>query len=416
MSVDTQNWLNYIEKLHPKTMDLGLKRIQIVAQRLGILPFDCPVITVAGTNGKGSCVATLESIFTAAGYRVGAYYSPHLQYYNERIRIMNQMVTDHALCEAFSAIESARDDISLTYFEWGTLAALWLFKKANLEVVVLEVGLGGRLDAVNMIDADVSVITTIDYDHMEWLGNDLESIGKEKAGIFRQKKPAVFGDFRLPNSVRDIALTLNTPLYRQGIDFGYEIQNNAWYFWHNEIKTPLLPIPSLLLQNVATALMVLTLLNSRLPISNPALLKGISCAFLPGRFQKISDHPLIILDVAHNPASCQQLAIRLQQTSIKGKTYAIVGMLSDKDPIQSLAPLLPTIDVWHVTSLPGERGAPASRFTPILKNLGACCVYPFDSVIDAYQDALNQATINDRIVVFGSFHTISPILNYYFKE
>jgi dihydrofolate synthase / folylpolyglutamate synthase len=252
---------------------------------------------------------------------------------------------------------------------------------------------------------------------MEWLGNDLESIGKEKAGIFREKKPAVLGDFHLLNSIRDIALSLNAPLYRQGIDFGYEIQGDAWYFWHQKIKTPLLPMPSLLLQNVATALMALTLLNSRLPIPNPALLKGISSAFLPGRFQKIANDPLTILDVAHNPASCQQLAIRLQQTPIQGKTHAIVGMLVDKDSIKSLAPLLPIIDVWHVTSLQGERGAPASRLTSILKNLGARYIHIFESVIDAYTDALNQTTINDRIVAFGSFHTISPILNYHcFKE
>ena len=410
MSVDSQNWLNYIEKLHPKTIDLGLDRVQSVAKRLDILGFNCPIITVAGTNGKGSCVATLESIFTAQGYRVGAYYSPHLQRYNERIHIVNQIVSDQALCDAFFAIEEARRDISLTYFEWGTLAALWLFKKAALDIVVLEVGLGGRLDAVNVIDLDISVITTIDYDHMEWLGNDLESIGKRKQASFEKKRPAVLGDFHLPNSVRDIALTLNTPLYRQGIDFGYEIQNNRWYFWHQTIETPLLPMPSLLLQNVTTALMIVTLLHNRLPISNDALLKGISYAFLPGRFQKIANHPLTILDVAHNPAGCQQLAMKLQETKIKGKTYGIVGMLADKDYINSLKPLLQTIDIWYVTSLAGERGTPASLLTEVLKNLGAHCIYPFEFVTDAYAAALNQATINDRIIAFGSFHTIGPIL------
>jgi dihydrofolate synthase / folylpolyglutamate synthase len=416
MTFDLQNWLNYIENLHPKEMDLGLKRIRIVAKRLDVLDLNCPVITVAGTNGKGSCVKTLESILTAEGYRVGAYYSPHLQHYNERIHIAERIVTDNNLCEAFSTVNSARKNISLTYFEWGTLAALWLFKKASLDIAVLEVGLGGRLDAVNIIDPDIAVITTIDYDHMAWLGDNLESIGKEKAGIFRNGKPAVFGGFELPNSIRDAALSLNSALYCQGIDFGYTTENGEWHFWHADKRIPHLPIPTLLLQNSATALMALTLLENKRPISRKAISEGLAKAFLPGRFQQIAHNPSVILDVAHNPASCQQFSVRLQQTAIKGKTYAIIGMLSDKDHTKSLIPLLEIVDDWYVTNLACPRGAPSFELTKALTSLGIKTTRSFESVIDAYTAALNKAQINDRIIVFGSFYTVAPLLNSRFEE
>lgn len=405
-------WLHRVEQLHPKTIDLGLERIQVVAKRLEVLSIDSPVITVGGTNGKGSCVATLTAILTAQGYRVGAYFSPHFQTYNERIHIAGKFVSDDALCKAFSTIDKVRQDISLTYFEWGTLAALWLFKEAKLDALILEVGLGGRLDAVNIIDPNISVITTIDLDHREWLGSNREMIGKEKAGIFRRGRPAVCGDFDLPQSVYDVAQKLEVPLYCQGRDFGYVVEDENWSFWSNaNFNHEKLPIPQLLLQNVSTALMALSLLRDILPISDKAIPEGLIKAFLPGRFQIINKKPLVILDVAHNPQSCEKLADRLKNEGcVTGKTYAVVGMLADKDHVASLNPLLVCIDEWYVASLSGERALLAGQLSAILRESGANSIYQFNNVVEAYQAALSQATVDDRIIVFGSFHTVGPVL------
>jgi len=407
-------WLRYIEQLHPKTIDLGLDRIQAVAKRLGILSVNSPVITIAGTNGKGSCVATLTAILEAQGYRVGAYFSPHFKVYNERIHIAGEFVSDDALCRAFSAIDIVRRDVSLTYFEWGTLAALWLFKEANLDVLILEVGLGGRLDAVNIIDADIAVITTIDLDHMEWLGCDRELIGKEKAGIFRYGKVAVCGDFNPPQSVYDAAQELKVPLYCQGIDFGYIVKGEHWEFWSTQNFNKInLPMPQLLLQNVSTAFMVLSLLSDTLTVSNGAIHEGLSNVFLPGRFQITGTEPLVILDVAHNPQGCQKLADRLKnEACVTGKTCAVVGMLADKEHRACFNPLLACIDEWYVASLPGERAVLAEQLSAILSRSGASTIYPFDSVLEAYYAALSQATVNDRIIVFGSFYTVGPVLDF----
>ncbi len=402
-------WLNYIEQLHPKAIDLGLDRIQTVGERLGLLNPSCPVITVAGTNGKGSCVTILTSILSQQGYRVGAYFSPHLEYYNERIHIAGEIATDKELCTAFTAIETARQDISLTYFEWGTLAALWLFNRANLDVLVLEVGLGGRLDAVNIIDPDISVITTIDKDHMEWLGPDRESIGQEKAGIFRSQRPVVCGDLNPPHSIIETATNLAAPLYCQGTHFGYLAKAECWQFWHGNIVTDLLPTPRLLLQNAATALMTLTLLKNIIPVSVESIKQGLIHAFLPGRFQIWRKNPLVILDVAHNPEGCLNLYDQLNTIPTNGKTYAVVGMLKDKNHYESLAPLLNCIDKWYVASLGGERGMPSTAIANLLVNMNVAIINQFDTIEEAYQSALNHANIEDRIVVFGSFYSVSPI-------
>ena len=412
------SWLSYIEQLHPKTIDLGLERVETVAKHLNLLTTNCPVITVAGTNGKGSCVATLSAILSAEGYRVGAYFSPHLERYNERIQIAGEPVSDEVLCTAFTAIDLARQAISLTYFEWGTLAALWLFKQAKLDVLVLEVGLGGRLDAVNIINPDISVITTIDLDHTEWLGCDRESIAKEKVGIFRAGKPAVCGDVNPPQSIVQKAKELAIPLYCQGIDFGYHIEGENWRLWGIEnLKNVLLPMPRLLPQNVATALMAVTLLKEKLPISIEAISKGLINAFLPGRFQVLKQDPRVILDVAHNPEGCRKLAERLKaEEQVAGKTYAVIGMLADKDHEKSLKPLLPCIDKWYVGSLYGERGLAADKLAKILYGIGVSAVGEFTTVFEAYQSALNQATVHDRIVVFGSFFTVSQILSLVWRQ
>lgn len=403
-------WLAYIEKLHPNPIELELDRVQIVGKRLELLNPTCPVIAVAGTNGKGSCVTILESILACQGYRVGAYLSPHLERYNERIHIGGNQATDQALCEAFAAIELARQNISLTYFEWGTLAALWLFKKAQLDILILEVGLGGRLDAVNIVDADIAVITTIDLDHTEWLGVDRESIGKEKAGVFRPEKPAVCGDLNPPQSVYEAALALKTPLYCQGTHFGYTVSGENWQFWRETITSDLLPIPPLLLQNAATALMALELLKSELFISIEAIKQGLAKAFLPGRFQILAKHPMIILDVAHNPEGSRKLCEQLKMTPVKGKTHAVVGMLKDKNHPQSLKPLVACVDKWYTATLECERSASSESLAKTLSTLNAADISQFQTIAQAYKTVLNHATVHDRIVVFGSFYAVSPIL------
>ena len=410
MNPDLNTWLAYIEKLHPNTIDLGLDRVQAVGEKLGLLNPACPVITVAGTNGKGSCVTILESIFSSQEYRVGAYLSPHLERYNERIHIAGNWAIDAELCEAFAAIESARQKISLTYFEWGTLAALWLFKKAQVDILVLEVGLGGRLDAVNIVDPDIAIITTIDLDHTEWLGMDRESIGKEKAGIFRSGKPAVCGDLNPPQSIQETALALNTPLYCQGTHFGYTVSGENWQFWRENIMSDPLPLSPLLLQNAATALMAIELLKDKVVISVDAIKQGLTKAFLPGRFQIVAKHPTIILDVAHNPEGCRKLCEQLKMTPVKGKTHAVVGMLKDKNHEQSLKPLIACVDKWYTAPLECERSASSESLAKTLSALKAADISQFQTVAEAYKTVLNHVTVHDRIVVFGSFYTVSPIL------
>jgi dihydrofolate synthase/folylpolyglutamate synthase len=408
---DLSSWLQYLEKSHPKSIDLGLERVQTVAKYLGPLNFTCPVITTAGTNGKGSCVATLEAIFSTQGYRTGAYFSPHLQQYNERVRLDGNKVSDEALCDAFTAIDAARRGISLSYFEWGTLAALWLLQRAQPDIVILEVGLGGRLDAVNIIDSDVAVITTIDLDHTEWLGPDREAIGREKAGIFRVEKPIVCGDLNPPQSIIERALALKAPLYRQGIDFSYEIVGQQWRFCRGKYRSSLLPMPHFILQNVAAALMTIDLLKTKMPVSVKSIKEGLNKAFLPGRLQVFLEKPLVILDVAHNPQGCRKLYEKMTTLPVTGKTYAVTGMLKDKDHKQNLTPLLPIIDAWYVAALPGERGFSAQQMEKTLSHLGASIINVFDSVITAYKTALNHAKSNDRIIVFGSFRAVGPVLS-----
>jgi len=431
-------WFSYIENLHCQTIALGLERVGVVAQKLGALVFECPVITVAGTNGKGSSVAFLEAIFTAAGYTVGAYTSPHLLRFNERIRIANQMVSDAALVQAFEKVEQCRGEIALTYFEFTTLAALCLFQAVKLDVLVLEVGLGGRLDAVNLIAPDVAVITSIALDHMDWLGETREAIGYEKAGIFRADKPAVCGDPDPPETVLNTAKRLAAPLYCIETDFNFKVTSStAWTWRHQEVCYDNLPMPSLPVQNAATVLMVVYCLRERLQVSETSIAQGLKIASLPGRFQIFpgsadgssamrasgprSRHPqgekenLIpqtILDVAHNPAAAHYLAKRLKALPQVKKTYAVVSILSDKDIIETLRPLLGIVSVWYVATLELPRGSTAEKMANCLQTLGVAAydIRLAESVIAAYKQALNEAHPEDRILVFGSFHTVGPVL------
>lgn len=409
-----QAWLNWLETLHPTEIDLGLERIRLVAQKMQLTKPAPLVITVAGTNGKGSTVTFLATILKQAGLKVGAYTSPHLIVYNERVTINGDYATDTQLCESFEQVEVARGNISLTYFEFGTLAAFALFEKANIDVVVLEVGLGGRLDAVNLIDADVAVMTTISLDHESWLGNTREAIGKEKAGIFRCDKPAVCGDKNLPNSVIEAANSTGAHLFRRYKEFDLTITASDWCWRgidkHKQAVTiEHLPLPHLPIDNAATAIQALMCLPIAIP--EQAIRDGVQRASLIGRYQKIDKEVLHILDVAHNPESAQYLAQKLQQDRIIGKTIAVFAMLSDKDCHQVVQLLKNNVDSWYVAGIHVARGQTTQQLQAVMASAGIKVVYGYDTIENAYQAAKQIATAQDRIVVCGSFYTVGAVLS-----
>lgn len=407
-------WLNWQESLHPSAIDLGLERPGSVLDALGLRHPDYRVITVAGTNGKGSSVAMLESILRAAGYRVGCYTSPHLLRYNERVRIDGTPVDDILLCEAFERIDQARGDTSLTYFEFGTLAAMDIFARAGLDVAVLEVGMGGRLDAANLLDADIALISTIDVDHTAWLGNDREAIGREKAGIFRPQRPAVCSDPNPPLSLLRYAEELHTRLFRVGREFSYSEGLECWGWQGQKGTYDNLPMPALSgrfqLQNAAGVLMVLELLAERLPVSPEQMHRGLRTVSLPGRFQVFPDVVPTIVDVAHNPQSAEALAENLGATPVSGRTHAVVGMLADKDIPSVLQPMLGVIDHWYPATLDVARGADMALLLKVLAELGQEVDKGYGSVSEALADAVASALPGDRIVVFGSFYTVAGVM------
>lgn len=410
MHQSLSKWLSHWGNLHPKAIDLGLERITRLANRLNIRKFQCPVMTVGGTNGKGSTVAFLSSIYQAAGYRVGAYTSPHLLRFNERICLNGQPISDKELCLTFQTIEAIRGQESITYFEAATLAAFYCFQKVSLDIVILEVGLGGRLDAVNCVDADLAVITTISLDHTEILGKDRTSIALEKAGILRQGKPAICGDLNPPHAFLQVAENLGVPLWLLGREFNYQETKQDWSWKHGDTVYSL-PKPHLPVQNAATALAAVTRLNHRLPVSRNHIEQGLEAATLSGRFQVIQHQPQVIVDVAHNPESGNYLAVRLQQETFTGNTYAVVSMLKDKDQENTLSPLLRIVHAWFVAPLVVIRGSDGRKITRFLTNRCAR-VMQCSSVRAAYWTALEQATTRDRIIVFGSFHTVAEVLAY----
>jgi dihydrofolate synthase / folylpolyglutamate synthase len=408
-----QEWLAYLETCHPKAIDLGLQRISKIARRLNVLHLNCPVITVAGTNGKGSCVALTLAILTAAGYRVGTYTSPHLWEYNERIQIAGQQVTDAALCDAFLQIEKVRGKDALTYFEFGTLAALWFFKQAQLDIIILEVGLGGRLDAVNCVDATMAVISMIDLDHQAWLGHTREQIAQEKAGIMRAHQPCIVGDFSCPQTIYEHANRLAVPLYLQNQTFAYEQHASTWTWKSQQQTLAHLPLPAIELQNAATVLQVIELLAKQFSIARLAIAEGLQHVFLPGRFQLIKKKSIpFIFDVAHNPAGGRWLANRVSQLSCLGKKHAIVGMLKDKDICNTLAPLVKQVDHWYLTDLQVPRGATAEQLSQSLTTLARAplAISLFSSPLLAYQAACKAVQKDDQVLIFGSFHTVGPLL------
>ena len=409
-------WLDWQQTLHPSVIDLGLERVREVAERLGVMEPAWPVITVAGTNGKGSCVAFMESILRAAGYRTAAYTSPHLLRYNERIRLDGRPVDDQALIQAFEAVDEARGSTSLTYFEFGTLAALWLFRRREPDVVLLEVGLGGRLDAVNVLDSDAAVVVSVGLDHTDWLGDTRESIGREKAGVFRSGRPAICGDRDCPASVRDAANQQASPLFLIGRDYDREdVPGGGWTFHGAGRRIEALPPPNLAgehqLDNAATALMALALLDDRLPVSDQAVRQGIGAAALAGRFQVISGRVEWILDVAHNQEASQGLAASLARSSCTGKTRAVVAVLTRKDAPALLRPLLDMVDVWYPLQLPDADARPAEDLAELLvRQVEPARLAKAGPPDELFARAESEADPGDRIVVFGSFRTIEEAL------
>ena len=404
------DWLEYIEKQHPSTIALGLER---VAQVLGRLDagLECPVITVGGTNGKGSTCAMLEAILRAAGYRTGLYTSPHLVRYNERVRIAGMEEGDEALGEGFAAVEAARGGVPLTYFEFGTLAAFWLFKKKNIEVAVLEVGLGGRLDAVNTVDADCAVLTSVDIDHVDYLGGTREAIGREKAGIFRAGRPAVVAEPDPPQSVVQAA---GEKLFI-GKDFGYASEASQWSYWGPGGKRGGLAHPALRgaiqLRNAAAAICALDALRARLPVAMQEVRRGLAEVTLPARFEVLPGRPQVILDVAHNVEAAKTLERNLAASGFAAETIAVCGMLRDKDLAGVLRSLAPRITRWHLASLPGARAASAADLAAQLAALGVekSSFHAHASPAQAFAAAREGASENDKIVVFGSFLTVGEV-------
>ncbi len=415
MARTLQDWLAYIEQQHPKSIELGLERSREVALRLSLHKPATHVITVGGTNGKGSTVAFIEAIARAAGLKVGAYTSPHLLRYNERVRLEGADADDSALLRAFEAVEAARGEIALTYFEFGTLAALWLFQHAALDLVVLEVGLGGRLDAVNIVDADVAVITTVDIDHVDWLGCDRESIGFEKVGIARAWKPLVLGEIDSPSSVLGHAYAIGANAIRLGSDFFHETVDAGHWRWRDAGFEVELPTPSLAAPvqraNAATAIAALRALDIALPVA--ALAQGVATAVLSGRLQRFTLRGVpVIVDVGHNPQAARTLAGWLQAEPVPGHTLAVFAALADKDAAGVVDALSEEISDWFLAGLEGVagRGQGVDALAGKLSSSAASQGSRHASVALALQAARVCAQNGDRIVVFGSFHTVAEAM------
>ena len=408
------DWLAHCERLHPKSIDMTLQRVASVRERLG-LRFDVPVIAVAGTNGKGSSCAMLESIARHAGYRVGVYTSPHLVRFEERCRVDGHPLEADALLPHFEAVEAARGDTALTYFEFTTLAIMRALSSAALDLVVLEVGLGGRLDAVNAVDADCALITSIDLDHTEFLGPDRESIGFEKAGILRTGRPGVISDPLPPASVLRHARDIGADLWQVGRDFSHAGDRQQWSWRgrarrHNALAYPALRGANQLV-NASGVLAVFEALHERLPVSAQAVRSGLATVDLPGRFQILPGQPAIVLDVAHNPHAVATLALNLDQMGFYPHTHAVFGAMHDKDIAGMVARLAPLIDRWYLTDLPLPRAAKAEELERIVRaRLPAQQPSRHASPSDALRAAMAAADPADRIVVFGSFLCVGGVL------
>ncbi|MCG2594250.1 bifunctional tetrahydrofolate synthase/dihydrofolate synthase [Ramlibacter sp. XY19] len=411
-----EEWLAHCERLHPKTIDMGLERVRAVLERMN-LRFDCPVITVAGTNGKGSTCAMTEAICLQAGWRTGVYTSPHLVHFEERCRIAGEIVKEADLLPHFERVEAARQDTSLTYFEFTTLAILGLMAASNLDVAILEVGLGGRLDAVNAIDTDCAIITSIDLDHTELLGPDRESIGREKAGILRAGKPAIVSDPIPPHSVLQYADALGADLWLLGRDYNFSGDKQQWAWAGRGRRYAGLAYPALRganqLINASGVLAALQTLRQRIPVTAQAVRNGLAMVELPGRFQIVPGQPTLVLDVAHNPHSVAALTANLDAMGFYPTTHAVFGAMADKDLAPMFAKIGPLVDRWYFTDLPTPRAASAKdlqarwQATPGRREVPSST---HASPQAALQAAVELADPADRILVFGSFFTVGGVL------
>ncbi len=440
MPTTLADWLTYFESLHPKTIALGLERVAQVKQQLNLNP-DFPVIVVGGTNGKGSVCAMLESILYAAGYRVGCYTSPHLLHYNERVRIAKQQVSDAELCASFEKIEHVRGDIPLTYFEFGTLAAMQCFIEHKVDVTILEVGLGGRLDAVNVFDNDCAIVTSVDIDHIDYLGDTREKIAFEKAGIFRKDRVAICADDDVPQAIRDHAKDVGAELWCIGSEFGFDKGSPTptppplregllipspnggglgrgqiqWNFHSKIASRNSLPIAALRgafqLNNASAVLAALDVLKGKLPVSMAAVRRGLTEVQLAGRFQFVPGKPQLILDVAHNPHAARSLAENLANLPACPNTYAIFAMLKDKDRVGVVAALNPHIDTWLVAGIDAPRGASSTELEQVVQQGRVNGeIKSFANIAEAVSFAYKAAGENDRIVAFGSFYTVAEVM------
>ena len=416
-------WLTWLEQLHPQAIDLKLQRIKHVYQALGLVKPARLVITVAGTNGKGSVTATLAAIYQAAGYRVGLYSSPHLLRFNERIRIEGADVSDQQLCASFARIDQARGTTTLTYFEFATLAAFDLFEREQLDIAILEVGLGGRLDATNIIDCDMPIITRIGIDHTEFLGDTREAIATEKAGIYRPQRPIICADRAPPLTLISAAQAQLAPFYAQDTAYSWQFAPHTdswlWCTQHPDLPalTQALPLPVLKgkhqLDNAACVIAAIQLLQSQFAVSHTAIIQGLTQVRLRGRFDCVAQEPRWIADVTHNPQGAQVLCDLLTPTTTQsGKTYAIIGMLADKDAQGVAQALSPQIDFWLCASLSGARGQSGSDLMAILNQQGITNTHAFSSVAEACHAVRQCAEASDTILVFGSFHTVAEFFEF----
>ena len=416
-----EKWLDWQESLHFTAIELGLERCRRVANNMGLLKPAYNVISVAGTNGKGSSITMLDKILRNANYKTGRYTSPHLLRYNERICIDGIEVSDYVLCESFDRIDRARGEISLTYFEFGTLTALDLFRQHKVELAILEVGLGGRLDAVNVLDADIALITSIDIDHQQWLGDNRESIAREKAGILRNKAPAICSDDKPPQSLLDCADALGTPLSILGRDYTLVIGSSDWSWKTKNVSFEKLPRPmkycDFQLQNAAGVLMVLEKIKHDYPVSLNNIKEGLNSFRLNGRMQFIPGKIPKILDVAHNAESVRVLVKNISKIPCLGQTHLLVGMLKDKDHTEVFKILNNIADSWNVITLSEERGSDAKRLITELKSLGIKKnVLEYTDVSDALKQLDVSSRLGDRIIVTGSFLTVGAALEYLDQE
>ncbi|MBL7481019.1 bifunctional tetrahydrofolate synthase/dihydrofolate synthase [Legionella bononiensis] len=408
---DLNHWLSSLESRHTQEIQLGLTRIKAVAKKLNLLAPDCKIITVAGTNGKGSTVTALETIYHTAGYRVGAYTSPHLLQFNERIRVNLKPIPDNELCHAFCVIEEGRGEVNLTYFEMTTLAALWYFKNNKLDVLILEVGLGGRMDATNILDADLAVITTIDYDHQEFLGTTLDAIGYEKAGILRPKKPFVYADENPPASILNVAKDFDSPTFLYSRNFSFQRHESNWSLNFMGRTISELPIPCIQLKSASAAISACLLLEDDLPVSHEQYRAAMKTVFLPGRLQLQQRGSVRILyDVSHNPQSARLLADRMKQLDTNTRVHAVFSALKDKDIFGLIFPLRDCVDRWYPAQLDNKRAASADLLLAQFKGAEIIVDVCYNTPLLAFEQALNQAEAGDLIVVYGSFFTVSQVM------